>query len=394
MASHNRTVNEAAAAHADDSQAWPVPPPKRDPTIKLEEVVGAAEVAAIRQRGQIEFHATGDTGDGSSMQQDVAQTMAKEIEVHQPAQGPVFLLLLGDIIYGPHKADHYQDRFYRPYRDYLGPAPDFDGVIFGIPGNHDGEAKNRDDMPSLAAYIDNFCSDPNTQPHLAQQAGVKMPHQPGAYWWLDAPFLDLIGLYTNSRENDAMLGADATDTHQAAWLVKTLKAIHQARTPATRKALLIVTHHPPYARAFKATGGDHGSSPALQAALDAACNEAKIWPDVVLSGHSHTYQRYTRHVTTTAGQALDIPYIIAGTGGYPAQTAPAGAGHTRKVETPLPAGLSRSEVSYDFGLTNKTYGYLRVSASTAAVQITFWRVPTGNTGGQHEVVETTTATLS
>jgi hypothetical protein len=319
--------------------------------------------------------------------------MAREIDVHHPAQGPVFLLLMGDIIYGPNKSEHYQDRFYKPYRDYLGPAPEFDGVIFGLPGNHDGEAKVGADQPSLSAYFENFCADPGTQPHLAQQAGVKMPHQPGAYWWLDAPFLDLLGIYTNAKEDEAMLGADASDTHQRDWLVKALTAIRQARTPNTRKALVFVTHHPPYARAFKATGSDHGSSPGLQAELDAACNEAKIWPDLVLSGHSHTYQRYTRHVTTAAGQALEIPYIITGTGGITAQTAPTGAGHTRKVEVPPPNGLSKSEVSYDFGLTDKTYGYLRASASAASVSISFVRVPTGHTGGQYQVVETTTAHL-
>jgi hypothetical protein len=394
MASHNRIVNEAAVAQADDSQAWPVPHPKRDPIIKLEDVVGAAEVAAIEHRGQIEFHATGDTGVATEEQDDVARAMAREIDVHHPDQGPVFLLLMGDIIYGPNKSEHYQDRFYRPYRDYLGPGPGFDGVILGIPGNHDGEAKVAADQPSLSAYFQNFCADLGTQPHLAQQAGVKMPHQPGAYWWLNAPFLDLIGLYTNSKENEGMLGANATDTHQKDWLAKTLKAIRQARTAATRKALVFVTHHPPYARAFQVTGLDHGSSPGLQAELDAACNKAKIWPDVVLSGHSHTYQRYTRHVTTSAGQVLTIPYVITGTGGITAQKAPAGAGHTRKVEVPPPTGLTKSEVTYDFGLTDKTYGYLRVSASRSSVLISFVRVPTGQTGGQLQTVETTTAHLS
>jgi hypothetical protein len=220
-----------------------------------------------------------------------------------------------------------------------------------------------------------------------------MPNLPGAYWRLDAPFVDLVGLYTNSRENEGMLGAGANDTHQRDWLVKTLKALLAARTPTSRKALVFVTHHPPYARAFSAIGSDHGSSPGLQAELDSACNEAGIWPDVVLSGHSHTYQHYTRHATTTDGRTLEIPYIITGTGGISAQKAPAGGGHTRKVEIPPPEGLSKSEVSYDFGLTSKTYGYLQVSASASKVLVSFVRVPTGHTGGQHEVVETTTVDL-
>ncbi|HEV8463177.1 MAG TPA: hypothetical protein VGQ38_20995, partial [Gaiellaceae bacterium] len=41
--------------------------------------------------------------------------------------------------------------------------------------------------------------------------------------------------------------------------------------------------------------------------------EAGFWPDVVLSGHAHLYQRYTRKV-----DGREIPYVVAGSGGFSA----------------------------------------------------------------------------
>ena len=37
-------------------------------------------------------------------------------------------------------------------------------------------------------------------------------------------------------------------------------------------------------------------------------------PDLFLSAHAHSYQRYTRRVTFN-GKALEIPFIVAGMGG-------------------------------------------------------------------------------
>src|SRR5690349_2281036 len=161
----------------------------------LTELVSAHEVAAIEGQGQIQFQATGDTGVGlESQQEDVAQAMSRDLNITHPERGPTFFLNLGDIIYGPHKRSLYANRFYRPNMPYLHPAPGFDGIILGIPGNHDGEVRDPTDDPSLGAFLENFCAEPNTNPPMADSFGVVMPNQPGAYWLLDAPFLDLIAL--------------------------------------------------------------------------------------------------------------------------------------------------------------------------------------------------------
>jgi len=48
--------------------------------------------------------------------------------------------------------------------------------------------------------------------------------------------------------------------------------------------------------------------------IDSACTQARLMPDLYLSGHAHSYQRYTRELNFN-GKALQIPYIVAGTGG-------------------------------------------------------------------------------
>jgi hypothetical protein len=45
--------------------------------------------------------------------------------------------------------------------------------------------------------------------------------------------------------------------------------------------------------------------------IDAAATAAGLWPDAVLSGHAHLYQRFSRNI-----DGISIPYIVSGSGGY------------------------------------------------------------------------------
>jgi hypothetical protein len=45
--------------------------------------------------------------------------------------------------------------------------------------------------------------------------------------------------------------------------------------------------------------------------IDAVCNSAGVWPDILLAAHAHLYQRFSRSI---GGKA--IPYIVAGSGGH------------------------------------------------------------------------------
>jgi hypothetical protein len=71
-----------------------------------------------------------------------------------------------------------------------------------------------------------------------------MVSQPGAYWYLDAPFADIIGLYSNIGEGPGFISIPTTGgIKQTEWLTTTLTSIHKKRTAATRKALIIAVHH-------------------------------------------------------------------------------------------------------------------------------------------------------
>ena len=78
----------------------------------------------------------------------------------------------------------------------------YPGKILAIPGNHDGEAKSKVDEPSLQAFRDNFCAKAAKVPLQASGSGIfrETMTQPSVYWLLDAPFVRIIGLYSNRLE--------------------------------------------------------------------------------------------------------------------------------------------------------------------------------------------------
>jgi hypothetical protein len=130
--------------------------------------------------------------------------------------------------------------------------------------------------------------------------------QPGVYFTLDAPFVKIIGLYSNTSELVGTLRGSGSDVQQINFLTSQLQAAVTQRKQGDQRALIIAVHHPPF------TGStDHFPSAAMLKDIDAACKRAGIMPDLVLSGHAHLYERYIR----TVG-ASEIPYTVAGNGGY------------------------------------------------------------------------------
>jgi hypothetical protein len=253
----------------------------------LSEVIGASGVAAIQKAGRLVFQILGDTGgvQHPEPQQIVAMKLDDDFAPGSKAV-PAFLYILGDLIYYNGEATQYFPQFYEPYSGY--PAP-----ILSIPGNHDGDPIDAS-TPSLQAYMENFCA---LTPHLtpeAQEVQRDAMTQPNPYWTLTAPFVTIIGLYSNVPEGGRL------DGDQALWLEEELKA-------APRDAAVLVTmHHPIYS-----ADSNHGGSSYMGGMLDQAVKASGRTPDMVFSGHVHNYQRFTR--ATAAG---DLPYIVAGAGGY------------------------------------------------------------------------------
>jgi hypothetical protein len=345
-----------------------------EPIVTLEQVygsAGAAKIAAIEKAGQIVFHSVGDTGSvvGPATQSLVADKMVTDFQEANPADIPSFLFHLGDVVYFFGEATYYYDQFYAPYRDY--PAP-----ILAIAGNHDGVVYPKDPAPTLAGFLENFCT---AAPAPSSDAGNLLRTtmiQPGVYFTLEAPFVRVLGIYSNVLEDPGVISGEngqntVLDSRQIDFLTTALKRVKSEKFPG---ALIIAVHHPPF------TGGkEHGGSPLMLADIDSACTAAGMWPHAVFSGHSHNYQRFTRTVNT-----LQIPFLVAGCGGH-SPLSPMRA----TFRTPFKIDNTLTLESYD----TTDYGYLRVIVNATTMRIEFHpQHDGGTTKTPNDVVTVTLAT--
>jgi uncharacterized protein YukJ len=321
----------------------PVPGPRggRYPTMKLADVLGPAAVQAITASGQLVFHAVGDTGCPTVAvephTEEVAALMVADFNA--PArERPAFYFHLGDVVYYYGEEKFYYEQFYRPYKNY--PAP-----IFAIPGNHDGIIYN-EDMVSLAAFEKAFCDD--APRHWEAAAGIARTTmtQPGVYFTLDAPFVSIVGLYSNCSEYYGYL-----DQQQKLFLYSELKRLKPLRDSGAIAAIVVAVHHPPLS--FNPA---KPSSARMRNDMDAACGEAKCWPDAVLSGHAHVYQRMTRTVPIDS-ETWQIPYLVAGSGG---QYNP-----RQEIDKAGVKLLDQQDASFKLHHFLPNYGYLRVTVRPA-----------------------------
>lgn len=331
-----------------------------EPILTLAQVygsAGAAKVQAIQQSGQIVFHCVGDTGSvvGPATQSLVADKMVTDFTEANAADVPSFFYHLGDVVYYFGEATYYYDQFYEPYRDY--PAP-----ILGIPGNHDGVVYASDPAPTLSAYLRNFCA-PSFAPSPDAGGLVRTTMiQPGVYYTLDAPFVKILGLYSNVLEDPGVISGEngenkVLDNRQITFLTT---ALERAKSTNFTGAIIIAVHHPPF------TGGsNHGGSPLMLQDIDSACQAAGVWPHAVFSGHAHNYQRYTRIVNN-----YQIPFVVAGCGGHSPLSAMRGT-----YRTPYQIDSTLTLESYD----DTDYGYLRVVVNATTMSIEFHRQSDGGT---------------
>jgi hypothetical protein len=114
---------------------------------------------------------------------------------------------------------------------------------------------------------------------------------------------------------------------------------------------MVAVHHPPMS-----VDGKSGGTKGLSNDIDAACRKAGLWPDAVLSGHAHLYQRFTRRVN-----GRQIPYLVSGSGGFAASPprgglppAPVTVGDVTLVKDPVVA-----------------FGYLTITTDARTLTIAF-----------------------
>ncbi len=330
-----------------------IPPVTGDAVMTLADVIGADGSAAIETAGQMIFHCVGDTGhENGAAQEYVANAMTEDYDIAQPAKSPAFFLHLGDVIYYDNTDRGYHAQFYAPYKKYP-------GKIVAIPGNHDGELFKYDGKPTgqrttLQAFQTNFCQ---KGARTAISSGTilrNMVSQPGVYWRLQAPFVDIVGLYSNVAENPGYISGPTIGDAQKRWLTKTLNTIRSERAVGTRRALLIAVHHPPI------SNGAHSSSTEMLTDVDDSCTKARVAPDAVIAAHSHDYQRFTRFVKF-GGRDLEVPYLVVGSGG-------------RGLSPHVPAANGQMQGDHRYDKSLRGYGYLRTTVSRKMLSLNFFRV--------------------
>jgi hypothetical protein len=349
--------------HQDQVQR--IPPPRKNVPMQmqLEDFTGPQIITAIQRAGQITFHAVGDTGAAKvNHQQTVERALQNEEEVADAmskavatggAAGPAFFFHLGDVIYNFGEAQYYYDQFYDPYRAY-------DRPIFAIPGNHDGmvfgQGSSAPQVPTLDAFLSNFCA-PTSGPSPDGGGLVRsvMP-QPAAYFTLDAPYVSIIGLYSNVLDGPGVISSQGGHfpivDDQLAFLKSELQRLAPDRNAGNR-AVIIAVHHPPLS-----VDALHAGSTGEQTDLDTVCQEAGLWPDAVLSGHAHLYQRFTRIAGPNKKQT---PYVTAGSGGF-AATPP------QSTVGPAPITVGNDTLVID---PIVKFGYLTVTCDAKTLCITF-----------------------
>jgi hypothetical protein len=336
-------------------------PPPRDPKnlmMSLADAYGAGgstRMATIAKAHQIVFHSVGDTGStkGPATIQEVADKMCADMQEANSADAPSFFYHLGDVVYDFGQDDYYYDQFFDPFRDYNAP-------IFAIPGNHDGEVYPGDPSGSLQAFQKVFCAD--SFQVLPEAHGLRRTAmtQPGVYFTLDAPFVRIIGLYSNVLEDPGVISSQKgayprVNDEQLAYLTNQLQ---QIKSSGFSGAVIVTVHHPPQ------VVGRHGCSPTMLAEMDACFSATGVHPHAVFSGHAHNYQRFTR-----LDGGRETPFVVAGMGGHSSQ-APFG----KMVSPPRPpfrTGQFRCD-NY-----SPNYGYLRVTVTSAQMRIEYHDATTG-----------------
>lgn len=203
----------------------------------------------------------GDFGTGSVRQQQAYDSFKAAAQNRRPD----LWVWLGDNAYSFGRDDEFQRWVFDYYPDYLRSLP-----FVATPGNHDYHDDNNDfNIPYYAL---------TTHPKQGEAGGVGSGS--ASYYSLDYGPVHLISLDSFGNEAGKHRIWDTTGT-QIQWLKRDLAANKQPWT-------IIFFHHPPY------TQGSRNSD----TEQDLILNRERLTPiferynvDLVLSGHSHVYER-------------------------------------------------------------------------------------------------------
>jgi hypothetical protein len=181
--------------------------------------------------------------------------------------------------------------------------------------------------------------------------------QPAVFYTFDAPFVRILGLYSNVLEDPGVISSQGNSASPVSdiQLDYLTAALTRAKTENYAGAVIIAVHHPPYTY-----GSAHSGSPLMSQDIDNCATTAGFWPHTVLSGHAHNYQRFTR-----INGATQIPYIIGGCGGHNVDKLQSGSAGA--IRTPSTVSSTLTFENYD----DTDYGYLRVIATAQSLRIEY-----------------------
>jgi acid phosphatase type 7 len=346
-------------------QPLPVPNGPAPYRFDLSQLLSAGDVTKIKDAGVMVFHTVGDTGDyrDSGPQDLVAAIMTQDAQNSAEDKQPAFYYHLGDVIYFAGDIDKYGAYFYETYKEYP-------GFIVAIPGNHDCQPDDPQDGPvdpnkfPLDGWIQNFMSkNPAQLGSLKTASNRTQMDLPNVYWTFTTPFATIIGLFSNVGETEGEIHQDQID-----WFQGELTAADP------NLALIVTVHHPPFS-------GDveHSGSSAVDKVLSSSFQAVKRYPNLILSGHVHNYQRFTNAVQGPKGK-LQIPYVVAGAGGY------TNLGTIHQINgaypaVPLPLANALTLEQYD----QENFGFLRLEVNKTQIVGTYHSAPyvSGGTPSAH-----------
>ncbi|MGH9497056.1 MAG: metallophosphoesterase family protein [Candidatus Sulfotelmatobacter sp.] len=351
---------------------------------------GAEVIDHITKAKKIIFHVLGDSGAsvaGKKFQHElsVADQVTLDSATSNQDNHPAFAYHLGDVVYDFGEKQYYYDQFYEPFRDY--PLP-----IFAIPGNHDCFVTpgTPDADEPLKTFARNFCSEKLVITPEARSLHRTAMQQPGVYFTLDAPFVRIIGLFSNALEDPGVISSQADQKKQwpevpdfqLSYLEAQFKTVKES---AYKGAVILAVHHPPFSYGpppkIAGKGGNHGSSSDMLRQIDSICTKVGVYPHAILSAHAHNYQRYTREITF-AGKDYDVPMLVSGDSGHNVNPLVRGSKGKPGVE-PHP-GISVKYLEKNPAVEVKdlilekyedhNYGYLRVTVDDKLLRIGFHQV--------------------
>jgi hypothetical protein len=248
-----------------------------------------ADQVGIKDADPITFYVIGDHGGvvAPSPQNAVSYAMQKQ------GASPAFVYSVGDWVYFGGDEGGWDVQVYEPYAHLNVP-------LVGIPGNHDdqygGNPPYDPKRGPLDGWMANMCTPkPEVPPADPQfEYGRHTQTEPYCDWTLELKAATIVGLYSNVPSGGHL------EQTQIDWLTAELSAA------PTDRPLIVTLHHPPYS-----VDAHHGGSQKMGAALDAAFNGAKRWPELVLAGHVHDFQCFTRQAP-----AKSVRYVVIGNSGY------------------------------------------------------------------------------